>query len=135
MSRREYRGQFSFDLRTPCKDCPYRKEVPLHEGIGCDIARYGMDIAHNSDRIRHSCHKTDPESDSKEGQKHKGPIQHCAGYLIMLRKSEMSLPTVKGLTMRVIEGLDMAAPVSRFEYAWEGAKAKLAQAVCSGRWH
>ncbi|RST57658.1 hypothetical protein D5F11_021600 [Siminovitchia terrae] len=65
-----------FDLKTPCKDCPFIKGSSTNktlaedriEGIVDDI-RAGMTF---------TCHKT--------LQKHTSEQQHCAGALIFLEK-------------------------------------------------
>lgn len=80
-----------YDLRTPCKDCPFRKDVPLHDGVADSLPKL-MGQFMGGDDAFHTCHKTDPRSDSAEGQAFRGPIQHCAGFLIMLRRSRFPFP-------------------------------------------
>ncbi len=70
-----------FAVKRPCNDCPFRKNTPLHRGVGADLATVLNGLEHG--RVAHSCHKTDPRSDSPQGQAYKGKVQHCAGYLIM----------------------------------------------------
>lgn len=71
-----------FDLKKPCKDCPFLKTTPYHEGIADDLPNLWVSI--EAGKAMHSCHKTDPRSDSPEGQRYKGPLQHCAGLLTMM---------------------------------------------------
>ena len=79
-------SELSFDLKKPCKDCPFKKSTPVHEGILADL----MDICNKLDDGTgiFTCHKTDPNTDSTDGQKFKGKLQHCAGFMIMAVKSK-----------------------------------------------
>lgn len=103
-----------FDLTTPCSDCPFRYDVPKHEGIASDLSELFMGVERGV--AAHSCHKTDPRSDCDSAQRFAGPVQHCAGFMIMLHKegvpSNAMLAAVrKGLLD--LKQLNMAAPVYR----------------------
>lgn len=74
--------EMRFDLKRPCKDCPFREGAPYHEGVLKDIPKYHSLI--EKGKMAHSCHMTDPRSDSPAGQAYKGPVQHCAGLLLMM---------------------------------------------------
>lgn len=74
-----------WDLKRPCKDCPFKKSSPFHEGVaaGClDLMNMIEDGV-----FAHTCHKTDDRSDSKEGKRWPGRVKHCVGSLYMLIKS------------------------------------------------
>jgi hypothetical protein len=75
-----------YDLKKPCKDCPFLKTTRFHEGIYNSLP----ELVSAADRglMCHTCHKTDPDSDSKEGTSYTGPLQHCAGLLVMMSKDE-----------------------------------------------
>ena len=74
----------NFDLTGPCKDCPFAMTTPLHEGIFKSLPHYVS--AADMGLLAHTCHKTDPRTDSEDGQKYSGPLQHCGGLLTMMAK-------------------------------------------------
>jgi hypothetical protein len=76
----------AFDRVRPCDDCPFRKDVPPEDGIGGNIPSMFADI--DMGRFTHTCHKTDPRADGFIPT-HEGPIQHCAGAIIMMLKSNI----------------------------------------------
>lgn len=65
----------NFDLKTPCKDCPFRPSVQfsLAPGRRRDIAESLKD-----DHNVFPCHKT--------AHRHKKNRQHCAGAMLLLFK-------------------------------------------------
>lgn len=80
-----------FDLRRPCKECPFRNDRP-----GYLTRERARQIAHALDPGRpdlggsFTCHKTTVPADDEDedGDMMDGPnAQHCAGALIMLEKS------------------------------------------------
>lgn len=85
MPERKY---LAFDLKRPCKDCPFRKD---HHGF-LDRER-AREIAHELVDLQRtfSCHKTnilsDEESEEGEAEVSAEP-QHCAGATIFLEKLE-----------------------------------------------
>jgi len=76
--------ELGYDLKGPCADCPFRKDAKFHAGVFKDLKNlvYHIDMGD----VIHTCHKTDPMSDSPEGQKYKGKLQHCGGLLSMMAK-------------------------------------------------
>ncbi len=103
-----------FDLRSPCSDCPFRTDAPMHEGIIAEI--HNKLTAMDDAALAHSCHQTDPRADcAPEKRVPKGsPVQHCAGALIMQRKMGdpqllAAMAEAKGLFKP--ERLNMEAPV------------------------
>lgn len=102
-----------FDLRSPCADCPFLEATPVHPGVAVDLPSImgGMEMG----TLAHTCHKTDPLSDSPEGQAFNGPLQHCAGALILMEKSEQRSHHMTGAIIRGDYSpalLNMAAGVS-----------------------
>src|SRR5262245_42241140 len=81
-SRRADASTLRYDLKRPCSDCPFRVDTPHHEGIATGLTElYGcMEMG----TAAHSCHKTDPAADGFSPS-YQGPIQHCAGFMIMQR--------------------------------------------------
>ncbi len=78
--------EMRFDLRSPCDDCPFRTNAPMHEGIIAELTSKIDSLL--DDGLVHSCHKTDPRADCEAHKRApKGsPVQHCAGALIMMEK-------------------------------------------------
>jgi hypothetical protein len=74
--------ELGYNLKKPCKDCPFRKDVPVHEGVASDLMAIWGKV--EMGRFAHSCHKTDARSDGFIQGYDKGP-EHCAGALIMLK--------------------------------------------------
>lgn len=80
-------SEVRFDLRTPCADCPFRRGVPAHQGVAKALPEYASQIEMAT--FAHTCHKTDPRSDGFKPT-YTGPVQHCAGALIMCEKSGLT---------------------------------------------
>ncbi len=74
--------EIHFDLKKPCDDCPFRRDVPCHDGVMGDLIGIWGKVEHGN--FAHSCHKTDPRSDGFVDS-YKGPTQHCAGAIIMIK--------------------------------------------------
>lgn len=67
-----------FDLKTPCKECPFRKSAFYLNGERAEeIANYAV-----KDSKTFACHKTIPEYGNSKME------QQCAGALIMAAKTE-----------------------------------------------
>lgn len=109
-----------FDLKRPCKDCPFRSDRPgyLTRGRASEIVRHLMpDQPGRGGSF--TCHKTTVplDDDDDTGEMTDGPnAQHCAGALIMLEKVDrlgfnQSLRLAMRLGMFNPDGLDMASPV------------------------
>jgi len=80
--------KLKYDLKKPCKDCPFLQGSELHQGIAKAIPEYIANL--EMDRFAHTCHKTDPRTDSPEGQAFKGDIQHCAGSIAMMAQGSLT---------------------------------------------
>ena len=78
--------EVKYDLKKPCADCPFRKDAKWHGGIFDEIPT--LMKSHEAKTLAHTCHKTDPMSDSPEGQEYKGELQHCAGLLLMMHQNK-----------------------------------------------
>lgn len=78
-------ADLSWDLKRPCADCPFRRTAEWHSGIAERAILYMGSIEQGG--FVHTCHKTDPRTDSPQGQQYEGPLQVCRGSLIMLTKS------------------------------------------------
>lgn len=76
------RSEVKFNLRRACKDCPFRRSTPHHEGVASDLINLHGQIEKGG--FLHSCHKTDPRSDGYVPG-YKGPVSHCAGSLMMIK--------------------------------------------------
>lgn len=105
-----------YDLRTPCTDCPFRRDVPLHAGVGRDLLDGTLFVDLFVRGVKgHTCHKTDPESDSPEGRRYQGPLQHCAGVIISMVRDGIELPGKAGAAsvggQLDVEALDLEADV------------------------
>lgn len=74
-----------YDLTSPCDDCPF-KRTSTHPYTLNAVVDYLTNVALERS-VGHTCHKTDARSDCQSAQGYNGPIQHCAGALIMLRKA------------------------------------------------
>src|SRR5687768_3146507 len=81
-----------FDLRAPCRDCPFKRTTKPHPGV----ARYLPAVIAQlmGGDTSHSCHQTDPRADSPIGRKHTGPIQHCAGFMIAAQNARIRTETM-----------------------------------------
>lgn len=75
-------GEVKFILRRACKDCPFRRSTPHHEGVAGDLINLHGQI--ETGGFLHSCHRTDPRSDGYVPG-YKGPVSHCAGAAMMLK--------------------------------------------------
>lgn len=109
----------NFDLKRPCKQCPFRTDVPgyltkgrVDELKGALVAQDGV----------FSCHKTVDYSDDDgyddcdvpQPRVPSADEQHCAGALILLEKLEQPnqmMRIAERLGFYDREQLDMAAPV------------------------
>jgi hypothetical protein len=74
-----------WDLRVPCESCPFRKDVPKHEGVAKALLEYADQVKER--RFAHTCHKTDPLSDYDSP---KGALQHCAGAAVLLLRENLA---------------------------------------------
>lgn len=76
-------SQIHFDLKRPCKDCPFKISTPMHGGVMKSLTEYSASI--DLGEFAHTCHKTDFRADSVEGKKYQGTVQHCAGALALMK--------------------------------------------------
>lgn len=96
-----------YDLHKPCADCPFRRDVPMHEGVAVDLPQIMIDLSDGN--FAHTCHKTDPRSDSPVGQAADGPAQHCAGALLMVLRTTNGIVDQEPMARAVGDGrLDLA---------------------------
>ena len=77
--------ELEFNLRRPCKDCPFRKNpsyrMPKH------IEHMGLLLEPMMNgNAAHTCHLTDPRSDNPGAKDYKGPLEHCVGMILMCEK-------------------------------------------------
>lgn len=74
---------------APCKDCPFRKDVPGDKkGIQDDLQTIALTLGGETDML-FSCHKTDPRvTDGGFDPTYQGPLKHCAGLLLMMKKED-----------------------------------------------
>lgn len=84
-------SDIAFDMVEPCADCPFRLSTPCDKkGITQEqiqlIAGFHLDQLGRNEM--HSCHVTDPRVTDGGYKGHKGKLQHCAGFMLMLVKSE-----------------------------------------------
>lgn len=83
--------KISYNLKSPCSDCPFTKSAKHHIGVAKDLVKLSKSLESKS--FGHTCHKTDERSDGYvEG--HKGPMEHCAGAMIMLKKMNHEQPNL-----------------------------------------
>lgn len=73
-------------MNKPCSTCPFREGTTNYGAI--DWLQDVM-IGIKSGQMTHTCHKTDPAAD---GYVRGDQVQHCSGYLGMLKKSFGDLP-------------------------------------------
>lgn len=94
-----------YDLKHPCDDCPFVKDSAFHQGV----ARHLPDTlrAIETGTFAHTCHKTDPRPSCDGPHLHDGPVQHCAGAIIMLFKSQngrwMQAPLIKAFSEKRVD--------------------------------
>lgn len=112
--QKKWLRKMRFDLRSPCDDCPFSKNAPMHSGIIADVMTYLQLMLRGT--LVHSCHKTDRYADCEESKRspESAGLQHCAGAMIMSWKAE--LPQVFLLQALLkgklkVERLNMEAPV------------------------
>lgn len=72
-----------FDLKSPCKNCPFRNDVvyPLRLDRVADIL---LSLTENDDWF--ACHKTTAHDEETDQQIVVDNSQHCAGAAILLDK-------------------------------------------------
>jgi len=74
----------AWDLKNPCNDCPFKRKTAFHEGVAGGLPQLIESL--EDGRFAHTCHKTDNRSNCDGPRNHDGPVQHCAGALLMLLK-------------------------------------------------
>ncbi len=78
-----------FDLKSPCADCPFRKDFKMDDGAVAALPGYFEHI--KSGTFAHTCHKTDPKSPFFKESAYSGKVQHCVGSLIFLEKNKTEI--------------------------------------------
>lgn len=78
-------GELKFDMKKPCDTCPFKKGTDNY-----GAADWFIDVCNGIMRgeLNHTCHKSDPKADGYKGAKE---IQHCTGFLGMMKNSRMML--------------------------------------------
>lgn len=78
-----------WDCYVPCKDCPFRKDVPGDKkGLQDDLETIALTLTGETDML-FSCHKTDSRvTDGGFDPSYQGPLKHCAGLLLMMKKED-----------------------------------------------
>lgn len=100
----------NFDLKTPCKDCPFRSDISF--ALRPERAREITASLLRGESF--PCHKTTKFDDDGEPVLNNKKEQHCAGALIFLERQERPNQMMRiaerlgGYDMRK---LDMDAPV------------------------
>ncbi len=105
-----------FDLKTPCKNCPFRTDETAIRFTGRERAEEIEEIAYRQGFPCHLSATLDEEKDDAGFEfDASGNTQHCAGALIMyLKGGEESTPGVdndEDLFERLRGRIDWKAPV------------------------
>lgn len=102
-----------YSLKTPCKDCPFRKDIPAYL-----VPSRILEIERALVRSEFPCHKTTHHDDDEDScastYTPRGGEIHCAGALILLEKLErpsQMMRIAERLGMYDRSALDMDAPV------------------------
>lgn len=98
-----------FNLKSPCKDCPFRTDINFHLDTERVVEITNALVCGQS----FACHKTTIHDDDGESVRHDGEM-HCAGAMIMLEK--MGLPNQimrigERIGMYDAQAISMDAPV------------------------
>jgi hypothetical protein len=110
----------SWDLSEPCADCPFRVSgPPERKGILQPLPMIVMTLHKDGNGcIAHTCHRTDPrvtDGGFKEG--YTGPVQHCAGFIWMMAKSNVwSGPALRARARGVLRIDKITAAQKRMVY-------------------
>lgn len=122
-----------FDLKAPCKNCPFRTD---DTGIRFATRDRAAEIAESAYRYGFPCHlsavDTSEDEDGNEnpnGGFEFGPsTQHCAGALIMFMKDDNScwpgIDNDEELVERLWDQLDFSSPVFESEEEFCNASPK-----------
>jgi len=109
-----------FQLKKPCRDCPFRTDVPAYLNRG-----RATEIAKSLDHHSFPCHKTTDhtgdEYEDGEWQGWQDEWQHCAGAEIMREKMDRPgdmLQISQRLGIRDPSRLKMDSPVFDDEQAF-----------------
>lgn len=86
---KNYEEQLAWDMTIPCAECPFRTDVPVEKkGILDSFPAIWTELKGDG-HIAHSCHKTDNRvTDGGFVEGYEGPVRHCAGFMLMVKKSE-----------------------------------------------
>lgn len=99
-------GKGRLDLKTPCKNCPFRSDE--HAIRFYDELR-ALTIYLSAQRHGFPCHKsaelTDEELGSSYVFKNDGTTQHCVGALIMMAREGHIWTEGTGMSREVFEAL------------------------------
>jgi hypothetical protein len=104
-----------FDLKTPCKNCPFRTD---EAAIRFRCASRAEEIAESAYRNGFPCHLSAEidEDDEEPGYEFGENTQHCAGAIIMFLKSDYGsgwpgIGNDEDLAERLSTQMNMDAPV------------------------
>lgn len=106
----------TWDMKTPCADCPFLRTSPYHGGVAKSLPDYIDSI--QSGCFAHTCHKTDrrPTCDGPHAFKGENP-KHCAGAILMLLKTghgmDLQIPMLVAAEAGKLDIDDMAARAKR----------------------
>jgi hypothetical protein len=86
---RSFEERLAFDRTEPCADCPFLKATPAEKKGISSLGEIGLVLLTHGE-IVHTCHKTDPRvTDGGFNSSYQGPVEHCAGFMLMVKKSGM----------------------------------------------
>lgn len=105
-----------FDLKTPCKNCPFRTDKT---GIRFSCLERAEEIEESAYRNGFPCHlsahDTSDEDEENGGYEATEDSQHCIGFIIMkIKEGEVCWPGVgndEELVRRLEDRVNMKAPV------------------------
>lgn len=106
-----------FDLKKPCKNCPFRSDASAIRFSGLERAE---EIEESAYRNGFPCHLSAVDT-SEEDEENGGYVfgentQHCAGYIIMQINESLGSPwpginNDEALYERLAEQMDFTSPV------------------------
>lgn len=95
--------------KNPCKDCPFIKTSPYHNGVAGSIP--GLMNYVDAGIAAHTCHATDNRDDVDGPKNWKGKTQACAVFTMMLLRTgkgkDLQMPLLKAAEQGKIDLADM----------------------------
>lgn len=77
-----------FDVKQPCKDCPFRKDADMRHSLGPDRMKEIVSNLLDDDNKTFTCHKTI----DYDNRQNKDQEQMCMGSMVFLHK--IGRPTI-----------------------------------------